>query len=77
MENLAVKEEHESPKDPWYFRVLQGCKMEANSVLAIICYVFITLLVIYWLRSLLKKHIQNDRENNNYDIENNIKNPLV
>jgi hypothetical protein len=51
--------------------------MEANSVLAIICYVFITLLVIYWLRSLLKKHIHNDRENNNYDIENKIKNPLV
>ena len=44
--------------------------MEANGVLAIICYIFITLLIIYWLYSLLKKHIHNDKENN-------IKNPLV
>tara|TARA_Y100001970_G_C13959406_1_gene712377 strand:+ start:500 stop:712 length:213 start_codon:yes stop_codon:yes gene_type:complete len=45
--------------------------MKENGVLAIICYIFISLLLIYWLYNFLIKHIQN---NTNLIRKNSIEN---
>jgi hypothetical protein len=45
MENLAVKEEHESPKDPWYFKSSRVYKISYNikKIFFIILYYIIIL----------------------------------
>jgi len=48
--------------------------MDINSTLAIICYVFVTLLVVYWLYSMLNKYTERIKTD---EKENNIKNPLI
>ena len=57
--------------------------MDINSTLAIICYVFVTLLVVYWLYGILNKHTDIDDIEDIEDIEekeekeDNIKKPLI
>ena len=57
--------------------------MDINGTLAIICYVFVTLLVVYWLYGILNKHTDIDDIEDIEDIEekeekeDNIKKPLI
>ena len=51
--------------------------MDINSTLAIVCYVFITLLIVYWLYGILNKYTEIDYLDEVEEKEDDIKNPLV
>ena len=51
--------------------------MDINGTLAIICYVFVTLLVVYWLYGILNKHTDIDDIEDIEEKEDNIKKPLI